>query len=216
MKKLVIIGAGGFAREVKWLAERSLDSCDVIGYIVRDLAKIEDSDSRDEILGDESWFQNNPAMDHVAIGIGNPSIRLRIAKELKARYPHLVFPYIIEPSVKYDAPSCRIGEGVLLCAGTVLTVNVTVNDFAMINLNCTVGHEAVIGAGTVINPLCAISGGVKIGDECLIGTHATILQYVHIGDKAVLGAGAVATKNVPAGITAVGVPAKPLEMKVTP
>jgi acetyltransferase-like isoleucine patch superfamily enzyme len=78
----------------------------------------------------------------------------------------------------------------------------------MINLTCTVGHETKIGEGTVVNPLTAISGGVTLGNRVLLGTHAAILQYVKIGDDAVVGAGALVTKDVPDGVTVVGVPAK--------
>jgi acetyltransferase-like isoleucine patch superfamily enzyme len=82
----------------------------------------------------------------------------------------------------------------------------------MVNLNCTIGHESSIGAGSVINPLTAISGGVKIGKSVLVGTHAAILQYISIGDHAVIGSGAMVNKDVEPNATVMGVPAKPKVM----
>ena len=65
----------------------------------------------------------------------------------------------------------------------------------MVNISCTIGHEAVIGRGCVLNPTANISGGVELGSGVLVGTGAQILQYLSIGDNAQVGAGAVVTKN---------------------
>jgi acetyltransferase-like isoleucine patch superfamily enzyme len=130
---------------------------------------------------------------------------------LKRSFPRIAWPALIHPGVQYDK-SCHFGEGVTICAGTIATVNVRVDEFALVNLSCTIGHEATIGAGSVVNPLTAISGGVKIGNAVLVGTHVSILQYVSIGDDAVIGSGAMVNKNVAPNTTVMGVPAKPKEL----
>ena len=118
-------------------------------------------------------------------------------------------PQLVHPSVVFDAKSCVLGQGSILCAGAIATVNVTIKDYAMVNRAANVGHEAVVGSGVLINPLASISGGVVIGDRTLIGTSATVLQYVKVGDDVTVGAGAVVAKDVPPGTTVVGIPAQP-------
>jgi sugar O-acyltransferase (sialic acid O-acetyltransferase NeuD family) len=215
-KRIVIIGAGGFAREVAWLisdiahhqSRENSKTMEVAGFLVSDATKRGERDS--EILGDFTWLEKNQ-VDGLAMGIGNPEVRLRLGQELKRRFPRIPWPALIHPSVRYHE-SCEFAEGVMICAGSIATVNVKIEEFAMVNLSCTIGHEATIGAGAVINPLVAISGGVKIGKGVLVGTHVAILQYVSIGDHAVVGSGAMVNKDVAPNTTVMGVPAKPKVM----
>ncbi len=214
MRRIAIIGAGGFARELRWLlseiatdSKRQCDAFEVAGFLASDCGKLGPRDS--EILGDYDWLDSNH-VDALAIGIGTPVARLKVAEELKSRFPKLEWPAIVHPSVRFDAESCELGEGVVLCAGVIATVNVVFEAFSMVNLSCTIGHEARIGAGSVLNPTVNISGGVHIGRGVLVGTGAQILQNLMIGENATIGAGAVVSKDVEPATTVVGIPAKPL------
>jgi sugar O-acyltransferase (sialic acid O-acetyltransferase NeuD family) len=217
-KRIVVVGAGGFAREVAWLI-REIDQAQAAGggayafagFVVTDLARLGEGDSRDEVRGDYGWLeQHRGAIDGLALGIGTPAARLKVAAELEARFPDLEWPALIHPSVRLERESATIGRGVLLCAGVIGTVNLALEPFAMVNLACTLGHEARLGAGCVLNPTVNVSGGVTLGRGVLVGTGAQILQYVAVGEGATVGAGAVVTKDVAPGETVVGVPARPL------
>jgi sugar O-acyltransferase (sialic acid O-acetyltransferase NeuD family) len=214
-KRIAIIGAGGFAREVAWLIrDINGDSpmYDFAGYIVSDLTKLGEHDSKDKVLGDLDWLENNRGkIDCLAIGTGTPCVRLNISSTLTEHFPEIELPALIHPRVMYDAPSWKIGHGVLICAGVIGTVNISIADFAMINLSCTIGHESQIGRGCVLNPTVNISGGVILEDGVLIGTGAQVLQYVRVRAGATVGAGAVVNKEVGEGETVVGIPAKPLK-----
>jgi sugar O-acyltransferase (sialic acid O-acetyltransferase NeuD family) len=211
-RRVVVIGAGGFAREVKWLLEEIASAGDPVefaGYVVSDLAKVGEHDSRGEICGDLGWLRSNRnAFDALAIGIGTPAARLRVAAELHPEFGDEFWPTLVHPSARLDRRTSRIGPGVLVCAGTMGTVGLDLAPFCMVNLACTLGHEARIGRGSVLNPTVNISGGVTLGEGVLVGTGAQVLQYLHVGDGATVGAGAVVTKDVAPGVTVVGMPAK--------
>src|ERR1700736_2968831 len=102
MKRIAIIGAGGFAREVAWLLEDIAAATNQVasayvsaGFLVSDASRIGPHDS--PVLGDFSWLESNH-VDALAMGIGAPTIRLKLAEELKERFPHIVWPALVHPS----------------------------------------------------------------------------------------------------------------------
>ena len=214
MRRIAIIGAGGFARELRWLLsevaadpKQQYEAFDVAGFLVSDLGKLGPHDST--VLGDFDWLDANH-VDALAMGIGTPGARLKVANELTQRFPAIEWPAIVHPSVRFDVDTCKLEEGVILCAGVMATVNVVLGAFSMVDMQCTIGHETIIGAGSSIYRSANISGGDCIGKGVLVGTGAQILQYLTIGDHATVGAGAVVTKDVEPMTTVVGIPAKPL------
>jgi sugar O-acyltransferase (sialic acid O-acetyltransferase NeuD family) len=214
MRRIAIIGAGGFARELCWLLSeiaadpsRRSEPFDVAGFLVSDRGKLGSHDS--DVLGEFDWLDDN-RVDALAMGIGTPDARLRVANELKQRFPAIEWPAIVHPSVRFDAKSCKVEEGVILCAGVIATVNVVFEEFSMVDILSTIGHEARIGAGSAIYRSANISGGDEIGKGVLVGTGAQILQYLIVGDRAIVGAGSVVTKDVAPMTTVAGIPAKPL------
>lgn len=214
--RVVILGAGGFARELAWLlrecnAAAGAERYRFVGYVVNDPAALGPHDSADETLGGDAWLDaHRDAFDAFALGIGTPAARDRVATELRARYPEKDWPALVHPSVRYDRASCVIEPGAAVCAGVIATVNVHFGVFSLVNLACTLGHEARIGRASVLNPTVNISGGVELGERVLVGTGAQVLQYLRVGDDASVGAGAVVTRSVEPHTTVVGVPAKPL------
>lgn len=85
---------------------------------------------------------------------------------------------------------------------------VEIEDFVILNLGCTVGHDSVIKKYSAFMPSVNISGEVTIGEGVYIGTGVKIINQLEIGEYTIVGAGAVVSKTLPAKCTAVGVPAK--------
>ena len=211
--RIVIVGFGGLAREIAWLI-RDLQSpsgnarFECVGHVI---SIMRTEKVMDGLLGDLAWLEKNRAdWDSLAIGIGKPSDRAHVFEELSASFPDAEWPNLIHPSVLIDTSSAQIGRGSILCANVVGTVNIRIAEACLINLSCTIGHEAEIGFGTVVNPSVNISGGVRIGKRVLVGTGSQILQNLVIEDDSNVGAGAVVTKSVSQGKTVVGIPAKPI------
>jgi sugar O-acyltransferase (sialic acid O-acetyltransferase NeuD family) len=210
MRDLVIIGAGGFAREVAFLVEdinRSAPTWRLLGFIDADRARV------GAMVGGYSVVGVEPDLERMevaaVIGIGTPRVVRHIVDALASR-PNLTFPNLVHPGTVWDQGRVALGQGNIVCAGNIFTTDIRVGSFNIFNLNSTWGHDVVVGSCCVFNPGLNISGSVTIGDDTLVGTGATILQGLSVGAGATIGAGAVVTKDVEAGTTVVGVPAKPL------
>ena len=215
VKRIAILGAGGQAREIAWLIRdinRQDNKYQFLGYIVRDTAKLGGTDTRDNLLGNDSWLdENSRNIDCLAIGIGDPRLRLKLGRALTHRFPSIEWPTLMHPSAVLDSESCKVGPGVVISAGVVCTTDISIGAFSLINFGSTIGHDVQVGEGCVVNPGASISGGVVLDDGVLVGTGAQILQYLAIGSGATVGAGAVVVKNVAEKCTVVGIPARLLE-----
>lgn len=207
---LVVIGAGGFGREVLDVVDAINSSAstpiwEVIG--VADDAPSPENLARLERRGVAFLGAIETLAPGVAfsVGIGAPAVRRRIAEALETR--GLQPATLIHPTVTQGF-DVEIGAGSVLCAGARLTTNVRLGRHVHLNPNVTVGHDTAIGNYVSLNPQSAISGDCLIEDEVLVGVGAVVLNQLSIGAGATVGGSACVVKALAAGVTAKGVPAR--------
>ena len=207
--RLIIIGAGGFGREVfNWARDVSAKNGEwqMGGFLDANPQALAGYRVDVEILGSPDSYQPQPN-DRFVCAIGDPTTRLKVCRMLSdrgARFVTLIHPLAVVGS------DCRIGPGSIICPLTVLTTNVTLGSFVILNTHCCVGHDAVLGDGCSVNPHGAVAGNAVLGVGVLMGMHSVVLQRVHVGDGAIIGAGSVVLRKVAPRTTVLGVPAKRL------
>jgi sugar O-acyltransferase (sialic acid O-acetyltransferase NeuD family) len=207
MKKIVAFGAGGFAREVHQLIldiNEKNEMYDFLGFLDENVENHNKQVHRLPVLGGIEWLDNNQDVS-VIIGIGNPSAKKKVAEKLKAR--KISTPTIIHPNAIIGI-NVRVGEGSIVCAGCILTTDISIGNFVTLNLDCTIGHDAVIRENATLAPGVHVSGSVIVNQGVDLGTASSIIQNIQVGEWSIVGAGAVVSRDLPANVTAVGIPAK--------
>ena len=208
MKKLLIVGAGGFGRELYAWAGQHPD-CGRLWTLAGFL------DDNPEALASFGRFApvhpiagHQPTADHVYLaGLGMPPLKEKLVAPLVAAGAE--FLTFVHPQALVGA-RVKLGRGVVVCPGAILSVDIDLGDFAMVNLNCTIGHDASLGPWTSLSAQCDITGHVRVADRVFLGSRASIIPGKSVGSRATVGAGAVVVRDVPPDVTVVGIPARVL------
>lgn len=212
MNKIAIFGVGGFGREVLTLVSHIntiSPQYEIIGFF-DDGYKRGTMINGFPVIGGIKEVNEFKDTIGLVIAVGNPNTKKTIINSITSE--KISFPSLIHPSVIIgDKNFVKIGKGCIFCAGTIITTNIEIKDFVILNLLCTVGHDTIIGKYSSFMPSVNISGEVVIGESVYVGTGAKIINQLAIGDNSIIGAGAVVSKSIPADCTAVGVPAKPIK-----
>lgn len=212
MQRVVILGAGGFAREVLWVfreANGVNHQWEVLGFIDEN-PKLHGKVICDlPVLGDFEWLKKADKSEIKGIcGVGNPKTKKYLVE--KAKSLGLKFCSVIHPNVRMSE-YVEIGKGTVITAGNIITTQVKIGNHVTLNLDCTLGHDDIIEDYCNIAPGAHISGNVTFKEGVDFGTGAVILQGLTVGKWSIIGAGAVVTRDIPDYVTAVGIPAQVLK-----
>lgn len=209
--KIVIFGAGGFAREVLQVIldinHQTKGSCpwNPIGFVV-DASFSGASQLHDlPVHTGLAWLKQNADVK-VVIAVGSPAARMQIARRISQHTPN-AFATVIHP-MAWVGRQVKVGPGSVICAGCQITTDIALGAHVHVNIGCTVGHDSTFGDFVTLNPGVNISGNVALGPGCEIGTGSVLLPHVQVGEWAIAGAGTVVTKTLPPNVTAVGIPAR--------
>jgi acetyltransferase EpsM len=194
MRGLVIWGCGGHARVVLD-AVRAMSAFDKTAFY------------------DDDPALATPSLTHLmeagfgefVIAIGTNSIRARCFEEAIAAG---LRPAVCVHPAAWVSPEATIGAGSVAMARTVIQSGASIGKNCIINTGAIVEHDCVVGNHSHLSPAATLGGAVKVGEFVHMGIGAIAIPGVVIGDRSVIGAGAVVLREVPADVTAVGVPAR--------
>jgi sugar O-acyltransferase (sialic acid O-acetyltransferase NeuD family) len=209
MKKIAIIGAGGFGREVKMLIDQiniNDQEYEILGFYDDAIAKglIVNGYKVHGIINELLRIEYQLS---VVIAIANPAIKKYIYTHLSDN-PNLIFPTLIHPNVLLGSDNVTIGMGCIICALNIITINVTIGNFVTLNFKCSVAHDTIIGDFCSVMPGVCISGDVTLKDLVYIGTGASITNLITVGYASTVGAGVTVSKNLLDNSKLIGVPPK--------
>ncbi len=205
-KRLFIIGAGGFGREIEsWLELIPISdrNWELIGYLDKNKNALNNYPAKYSIVGDEDNYDLNKD-DLVIFGLSEPKIKENLYNKLKNQVSFFTY---IAPSViigKFN----NIGEGSVICPNCILTTNIEIGKLVTINCGTQIGHDSQIGDFCTINSQIEIAGNCKLEEKVFMGSNSMIIPGRKIGRKAVIGAGSVVIRNVKENTTVFGNPAK--------
>jgi len=194
--KIGIIGAGGFGRELYWslLSDERKNAV----FFVDDKY----FDGSNNIILPISKF--NPNEYKIIIAVGNPNDRFDIVNRLPKETKYLTH---IHPSVIILGDDVEIGEGSVICAGSIITTNVKIGKHSHLNLQTTIGHDCIIGDYFTTAPGVKISGNCNIDKRVYVGTNASIREKINVCSDVTLGLNCGVVKDIILPGTYVGTPA---------
>ncbi len=212
-----IVGCGGFGREIMPIVRETVERA---GTNVRLVFVETDRPSRSAVngypvLSEKEFLAADDQEKHFNIAIADSRVRERIAARFIEAGARAIAVRSLQATI-YEAN--KIGEGSIICAGSIVTSNATIGRFFHCNIQSYVAHDCFVGDFVTFAPRVACNGNVVVEDHAYVGTGALIREGkkdrpLRIGKGAIVGMGAVVTKDIPAGETWVGSPARPMVQK---
>lgn len=208
MKKLIIVGAGGFGREVlAYCRDYQLHQkeWEIIGFIDDNRDALDNYNYDLSIIDTIKDYMPKPD-DIFVMGIGLPTAhKLMIGEILLTKGAHFIT--LIHPAAKVDERA-SIGIGCVIAPWAGISCETKLGNFVTMNAYASVGHDSTLEDGCTVSSYGSIAGKVKLGRGVAVGLHGCVLPGCEIGDFATVGSGSVVVKNVKPQKTVMGVPAK--------
>lgn len=204
-RNLLIVGAGGFGREVLGYIEDDNPLFQVKGFLDGRSHILDATPRSVGIVGDPLTYQ--PQSDEVFMAaLGDPKMRFKFTAVLRDTH-HVDFATVVHPRANVSRHAC-LRHGCIIAPQVGISVDTHIGEFTCIQEYTVIGHDAHIGNWCQINSHCTIAGGARIGDFVTIHPNSVVTSRAVIGDGAVVAPGSVVIGRIPAGITVLGNPAR--------
>ena len=209
-EKVVIIGAGGQGRETLWYLEAAArvgEAPEVLGFVDDDDSIQGQSRGGKPVLGGIEWLlERGRSADLLAIcAVGSPVLKRALVERCKDS--GVRFTSVRHPAALVS-PYAEVGEGAILAPFAVVTTQTRLGRHVLLNTNASVAHDCDIADYVTVAPGARVSGAVTLEEGVDLGTGAVVLPGRRVGAWTIVGAGAVVRQDLPAHVTAVGVPAR--------
>jgi sugar O-acyltransferase (sialic acid O-acetyltransferase NeuD family) len=205
-RRVIIVGAGGFGREVlEWARAAWGDAASrIAGFLSAEADRLEVHAWAPPILGDPASFMPR-AGDGFVLAIGIPGVRRRVAEGLLAR--GAAFLSLVHPTA-IVASTAAVGVGSVVCPYAIVSDSCRLGRFTLLNYHSSLGHDASTGDYAVFSPYAALAGGARADDDVFLGMHATVGPGRTVGQRTKVSANSCALVDVPADSLVHGVPGR--------
>jgi len=205
-RRLLIVGAGGFGREVlQWARDAWPEHAErIAGFLSDDPRRLDGFSTGLEILGRVDAYEQHPG-DYLLLGIGVAYSRRIVAERLIARGAE--FATLVHPTAVV-ARSARVGRGSVVCPGAVVSDSATLGTCVLVNYHASFGHDSSAGDFAVLSPYATLGGGATIGDDVFLGLHASVGPGRIVGARSKVSANSCVLSDTPADSIIYGVPGR--------
>lgn len=206
VRRILIVGAGGFGREVlHWARAAWPDHAPLIaGFLSADRGILSQNDCPLPVLADPAEFEPKLG-DALVLAIGIPGVRRRVSEDLLARGAE--FLTLVHPSAIVCA-SATLGSGSVICPGAIVSDSAKLGRFCLLNYHASLAHDSSAGDFAVLSPYAALAGGAHVAADVFLGLHASVGPGVSVGRNSKIAANSCALTDAPADVLVVGVPGR--------
>jgi sugar O-acyltransferase (sialic acid O-acetyltransferase NeuD family) len=205
-QRILIVGAGGFGREVlQWARDAWPESEDrIAGFLSTEPNALEGFDCNHSVLGSPDAYRPAPG-DRFLLAIGIPYVRRRVTESLLAHGAE--FLTLIHPTAIVSA-SASIGPGSILCPYSIASDSCRVGPFVIMNYHSSLGHDASAGDFSVLSPYATLGGHAHVEDDVFLGLHASVGPGKTVGARSKVSANSCVLATAPADSIVYGVPGR--------